>query len=244
MNAAQLLLLAGLAGVGSAVGIHAPRGAAELAGPRPTSLAAVPLEEAMIYWEYNSSGNDLGVHVFLDGEDWKSLRITNSEDRLLFVVSGFGPYKALGMTELFFEGAEPSLDEVPLNKLLAAFPEGVYEFEGRTVDDAVIRGESEFSHAIPDGPDVTATVGPGNLLEISWTAVTGPPPGFPNLPINIVGYQVLVEEDFQVTVPSSVLSLTVPPEYVGALAPGKHEFEVLAIDESGNQTITEGSFRL
>jgi hypothetical protein len=30
-----------------------------------------------IYWEYNSSVNDLGVHVFLDGEDWRELKIIN-----------------------------------------------------------------------------------------------------------------------------------------------------------------------
>lgn len=30
---------------------------------------------ARIYIEHNSSANDLGYHVSIDGEDWKSLRI-------------------------------------------------------------------------------------------------------------------------------------------------------------------------
>ncbi|TAH36763.1 MAG: hypothetical protein EYC70_07160 [Planctomycetota bacterium] len=59
----------------------------------------------------------------------------------------------------------------------------------------------------------------------------------------MVAYQVIVES-FQATVPSTVLSMTVPPEFVGSLAPGKHQFEVLAIEESGNQTLTEGYFTL
>jgi hypothetical protein len=38
--------------------------------------------------------------------------------------------------------------------------------------------------------------------------------------------------------------VTVPSEYVESLGSGEHPFEVLAIEEGGNQTITEGSFTL
>ena len=201
----------------------------------------IPLKYSRIYWEYNASANDLGVHVTLDGEDWTRLKITNPRDKVLFNVLGKGPYKQLGMTELFFEGAEPSLDDFPLEDLLALFPEGEYEFEGLTVDGEETDGEWEFSHAIPDGPDVFATMAGNDYLRIDWTAVTSPPPGFPDRPLNIVGYQVIVES-FQVTVPSSVLSLTVSPEFVATLAPGEHQYEVLAIDANANQTLTEGYF--
>ncbi len=209
--------------------------------PRPATREEIQLSIARIYWEFNSTANDLGVHVLLDGEDWMSLRITNPNDNVIFQVKGRGPYRELGMTELFFEGAEPSLEEVPLEALLARFPEGEYEFEGRTVDGQEIEGEAEFSHAIPAGPVVASTVGPPDFLQISWSPVSAPPPGFPNEPIEIVEYQVIVES-FQVTVPAAVLSVTVSPEFVSTLASGEHQFEVLAIDESGNQTITEGSF--
>ncbi|MCA8954846.1 MAG: hypothetical protein KDC87_02165, partial [Planctomycetes bacterium] len=69
----------------------------------------IPFKYARIYWEYNASADDLGVHVTLDAEDWTRLRIENPNDRTLFEVKGKGPYGNLGMTELFFEGAEPSL---------------------------------------------------------------------------------------------------------------------------------------
>jgi len=210
--------------------------------PEAKRSQGTQLEIATIHWEYNATANDLGVHVSLDGEDWKRLSITNPLHKVIFRVSGGGPYKQLGMTELFFEGAEPSLDEFPLEDLLALFPEGTYEFEGKTVDNEPIEGSSFFSHAIPDGPHVSATVGTDGSVRISWTAVTAPPPGFPDEPIHVVSYQVLVPETLDVIVPSSVLSLTLPPEYVAALPAGEHPFEVLAIDASTNQTTSEGSF--
>ncbi len=215
-----------------------------MAASAPPPAAAggeVQLSISRIYWEYNASANDLGVHVSLDGEDWRALKIMRPDKSTIFQVFGKGPYAQLGMTELFFEGAEPSLDEFPLPNLLAKFPEGEYEFEGRTVGGQDIEGEAQFSHAIPDGPKVGAVVGPMNLLRIEWAPVTSPPPGFPNRPIVISGYQVIVES-FQVTLPPSATRVTVPPEFVAALAPGSHAFEVLAIEQSGNQTLTEGTF--
>jgi hypothetical protein len=46
----------------------------------------------------------------------------------------------------------------------------------------------------------------------------------------------------QVTLPASARSVTVPSEFVDSLRSGQQAFEVLAIEASGNQTITEGSF--
>jgi hypothetical protein len=197
---------------------------------------------AKVFFEYNSTANDLGVHVFLDGEDWRELKIVNPKGRTIFEVEGRGPYRDLGMTELFFEGAEPNLADVPLEELLAKFPSGDYQLVGRTVDGKRIVGTATLTHAIPAGPsNVSAAVGPGDSLVISWDAVTGPPAGFPDEPIVIVGYQVIVEA-FQVTVPATQLTVTVSPEFVASLGSGTHLFEVLAIEAGGNQTITEGSF--
>src|SRR4029453_13223477 len=93
----------------------------------------VALEIAKIFFEYNSTDKDLGVQVRPDGEDWRELRIVNPNDKGIFHVEGRGPYKKFGLTELFFEGAEPTLTDVPLEELLADFPAGQYQFKGRTV---------------------------------------------------------------------------------------------------------------
>jgi hypothetical protein len=208
--------------------------------PEVWAHTKAPFDIARIFIEYNSTANDLGFHIFLDAEDWKEVEIFNPKWRTIFEVEGKKGFGKLGMTELFFEGAEPSLDDVPLEDLLALFPEGQYTFFGTTVEGKSLMSRATLTHTVPAGPKVSAEVD-GDSLVISWTAVTGPPAGFPKRPINIVGYQVIVGS-FQVTVPASVTSMTVSPEFVASLGSGEHQFEVLAIEAGGNQTITEGSF--
>jgi hypothetical protein len=212
-------------------------GAAAREGP---AHAQSTFAEARIFIEYNASDNDLGFHVSLDGEDWQRLKIVSPNGRTIFEVEGKGPYRNLGLTELFFEGAEPSLDDVPLDVLLALFPEGNYKFIGVTVEGARLESTARLTHAIPAGPEVSATVD-DHTVTIRWKPVTGPPGGFPDEPVNVVGYQVIVGS-FQVTLPASSRKVTVPREFVKALEPGEHGFEVLAIEAGGNQTITAGSF--
>jgi hypothetical protein len=203
---------------------------------------AAPFKEARIYIEYNKSGNGLGFHVFLDAEDWTSLRIENPLGTTIFEVAGKEGYKDLGLTELFFEGAEPSLADVPLEDLLDLFPEGKYKFIGETVGGGRLSSTATLSHAVPDGPSVSAEVA-GDTVVISWEPVTGPPEDFPDRRIQIVGYQVIVGS-FQVTLPASSTEVTLPEEFVASLPKGEQDFEVLAIDVSGNQTITESTFDL
>jgi hypothetical protein len=215
----------------------------------PAIAASASLEESRIFIEYNSTDNDLGFHVFLDGEDWNTLRIFAPNGNVIFNVEGHSGYGEFGLTELFTEGAEPSLFEVPLAELLAFFPEGVYRFEGTLAEGGTITGDGRLSHAVPAGPDVSCTQDvSGGQLRICWDPVAGraeDPAGgvFPNRRIRVVEYQVIVGS-FQVTVPASDgrMRVTVPPEFVASLESGEHGFEVLAIDRSGNQTISAGSF--
>jgi hypothetical protein len=73
-----------------------------------------------------------------------------------------------------------------------------------------------------------------------WALVADPPGS------EIVGYHVVVEceepdlREFTADVPPTVDSITVPPEF---LQDGEEcKWEVLAIEESGNQTISEAEF--
>ena len=203
---------------------------------------SAPFPIARIYIEYNSSANDLGFHVFLDAEDWLEVEIRNPSGATIFEVEGTGSYEDLGLTELFFEGAEPPLDDFPLEDLLDLFPEGRYRFIGKTVDGATLVSRPTLSHAVPAGPEVSATVNGDNVV-IHWTLVDSAPVDFPEQDVNVVGYQVIVGS-FQVTLPASSTSVKVPVAYVQSLAPGTYDFEVLAIEESGNQSITEGTFEI
>lgn len=209
----------------------------------PAWSAAPPkFEAAKLFIEYNSTDNDLGFHVFLDAEEWKSVTITNPAGVVIFNAAGKGPYgrPGLGLSEMFFEGSEPTLDDFPLDDLLALFPEGKYKFAGVRADGAKLTAFSTFTHAVPAGPVVNTEVS-GDTIVIRWQPVTGPPPGFPNEKISIVGYQVIVDP-FQVTLPASTFQVTLPKEFADSLPAGSHGYEVLAIDASGNQTITAGTF--
>jgi hypothetical protein len=215
-------------------------GALGLAAVTPGSAA--PLSIARIYIEYNESGNDLGFHVFLDAEDWVELEIRSPAGATIFEVEGSGGYAELGLTELFFEGAEPSLADVPLATLLAMFPQGRYKFIAETVDGATLVSRPLLSHAVPAGPVVSADV-EGDDVVIAWEPVTSAPPGFPVQAVNVVAYQVIVGS-FQVTLPRTATEVALPEAFVDALGTGEHDFEVLAIEASGNQTITEGTFTI
>lgn len=207
-----------------------------------TPAGAAKFTVARIYIEYNSSANDLGFHVALDGEDWRSLRILDPGGRSIFEVVGKGGYTNLGLTELFFEGAEPTLDDVPLGVLLGLFPAGRYTFAGTTVDGLRITATARLSHAVPRGPVVAAEVGDDGVV-IHWEPVTAAPAGFPEQAIDVVGYQVIVGS-FQVTLPATSTGVTVPEEFVASLGRGEHDFEVLAIEAGGAQSITEGTFTI
>src|SRR5262249_52581596 len=73
---------------------------------------------------------------------------------------------------------------------------------------------------------------------IAWHPVTTP------AGVDIVGYEVVIEQDavhfFDVKVPGTATSVTVPPEMLQPHT--QYTFEVLAIDKTGNQTITSASF--
>ena len=205
----------------------------------------VQLAVARIYIEYNFTANDLGFHVFLDGEDWRTLKIIHPNGRTIFEVEGKGGFGDLGMTELFFEGAEPSLDEIPLEDLLALFPEGKYKFLGKTAAGDDLVGTATLTHKVPDAPIISSpakgeAVDSGQPVVIDWEPVNDPRGG------KITGYQVIVERTdpkrvFTVDLPASKTRVTVPPEF---LEPGtEYLFEVLAIEAGGNQTITESSFK-
>lgn len=207
-----------------------------LAAPLP----AATLEEAKIFIEFNDTDQDVGVHIFLDGE-WKSIRITDPRGRVIFDVAGINALGEIGLSELFVEGEEPSLDELPLAELFELFPEGLYTFEGRSEDGERVQSKARFSHRIP-GVARILTPQEGvpqdrNNTVIDWEPVTSP------AGVQIAGYEVIVEGpgvEMSIKVPAWLTQLRVPPEI---LRPGReYGFEVLTIEKNGNQTIFEGEF--
>jgi len=221
------------------------------AAPERSAGAEIPFSRAKMIIEFNASANDVGVQVLLDGEPWKWVKIETPAGRTILNITSSGSLRKQGLTELFFESSEPSLDEVPLAEFLARFPEGEYEFEGMTIEGDELEGTATFTHVIPAGPvivsppqgNVPPVVDPNNLV-IDWAPVTETITG--SQAIQIVGYQVIVEQVeprrvHSIDLPAAVTSVKIPPEFF--VQPNTlHKFEVLAIEAGGNQTITEGEF--
>jgi hypothetical protein len=203
----------------------------------------IPFDDATMIFEVNATDGDAGLQVFLDGEPWRSVEVHSPDGRKIFAVDGKGELRNLGLTELFSESNEPSFDDMPVEDILALFPEGDYRFSGKTIEGDRLIGTATLTHDIPAGPVVVspadgAVVSP-DAVVVMWEPVTEP------AGIDITGYQVIVEREdplrvFQVTLPSTATSVTVPAEFLETGT--DYNVEVLAIEASGNQTITENSF--
>jgi hypothetical protein len=210
----------------------------------------IPFDVAMVFFELNNGTGqpvDLGLHIKADGESWRFLKITGPGGTQILDLQNKGQFRKTGGSEFFIEGAEPPISEVPIAETLAKFLAGTYVFAGKTVEGQNMRSEATLTHVVPDAPEIVSVI-KGPPFVITWNGVTARHPDFPNPTgsITIVAYQVIVGS-FQVTVPHTgpgAHTMTLPPQFVATLGPGEHGFEVLAIEEGGNQTITEGSFTL
>jgi hypothetical protein len=216
------------------------------AGADKQEPAPVPFEAARLIIEFNSTDEDIGVQFFLDVDSWRVVRILNPRGQLIFKASAKANLlRQGGGTEMFMESSEPTLDELSLEEFFELFPEGTYRFIGRTPDGEPLESAAEFTHNIPAGPQIVMpTAGAADECAqnvpipavIAWNDVTT---SIEDKPLEIVGYEVIVGENvFDVHLEGTMV--TVPSEL---LKPGtEYAFEVLAIEEGGNQTITETCF--
>ncbi len=122
----------------------------------------VELDEAFLYFELNDTDGDLGIHGKADGDAWKRMKIEGPEgrERKILDIKARSGLRRQGLTELFFESAEPTFDELDPEVFFNRFPEGLYEWEGKTIENQEIEGEVRLSQVIPAAP-VVATVGAG-----------------------------------------------------------------------------------
>jgi hypothetical protein len=203
----------------------------------------IRLAQSTLIVEVNATDGDAGLQVFLGGEPWRSMTISGPDGQTILEVEGEGRLQNFGLTELFSESSEPPFTVFPLAKFKELFPEGRYSFAGETVKGQRLMGEARLSHDIPDGPEITspeddATVARSNVVA-RWNAVaeTGG--------IDIVGYRVIVTREnplrvFSADLPASARRMPVPSEFLQSGT--EYKLEVQAIEESGNQTLTEIAF--
>lgn len=128
--------------------------AAIMASPVAADDDDIPFDEGRLFFELNDTDGDLGIHGKVDGDEWKKLTIEDPNERRMMTMKIRGRLKQQGVTELFFESAEPTFDELDPEDFFQRFPEGWYEIEGKTLDGEERENDSYLSHVIPAAPVV------------------------------------------------------------------------------------------
>ncbi len=226
-------------------------------------------EEAQIYLELNDTDGDLGIHGLIDGEAWKSLEIEGPGEQELMNVWLRTALRRQGLTEFFFESAEPPFDELSPAAFLNRFKPGIYEIEAVTLDGVEFEEEVRLSHVLAGPPrNVTVNGQPGASscdgdlpvvsapVTIDWAPVTMSHPtiGTPNVPVNVMQYQFVCEierEDrvpeeivFFVDLPKGRTQFTCPAEFTSLSVDGEVKYEIITKLNNNNQTAIESCFEL
>ena len=224
----------------------------------------IAFSEARVYFELNDTDGDLGLHASIDGIPWKSLAIVDPGDRRILSVVPTGRLRRQGMTQLFFESAEPPFDELPPETFFARFPEGVYEVEGFTLEGEEMESTVRLSHRLADRPrnlringvpaaescdepDVPTVSAP---VVITWDPVTQSHPTLgPRGPATVERYQVFAEQrkpnalKYSLDLPPTATQYTIAPELI-AVGDKEYKFEIQVREANGNQTAVENCFKL
>ncbi len=226
----------------------------------PTTAQAAELDEAQLYFELNNTDRDLGIHSSIDGEPYVKLEIEDPLGRKILGIEAQRRLARQGLTQLFFESAEPVFDELSPAAFFNRFPEGVYEIEVVDEDGEEFEVEVVLSHvmAAPVG-NVTVNGIPAakscdsNVLPvvsapvvINWNPVTKSHPTIGKKGTVVIDqYQFFVEREgvkLSVDLPPTVTEFEVPAEI---LALGDDfKFEIIARTATGNTTAIETCFLL
>lgn len=218
----------------------------------------IPFTEAQVLLQLNDTDGDLGFHARIDGDPWKRVTIENPNGRTIFDVRLRKQLRRQGLTELAFESAEPTFDELDPEVFFRRFPEGEYEIEGQGFDGVELEGVSELSHLIPAAPDDLNVSGlpapeedcelnppePSGPIVISWGEVVSSHAelGRPG-DVEVDSYEVAIEAetvDYSADVESDVTSISLAS---GAIPSGEFvKYQVLVREAEGNESSSESCF--
>jgi hypothetical protein len=220
--------------------------------------------------EFNATDLDVGVRGFFDFEPWNALSIEDPNSSVIADVAASNSLLLQGFAEWFFESGEPTLDDLSFADFFDRFPETYgdggkfYTFTATPNEGDDVECEAEFTHVIPCEPEISASGNRGLGVTISWDPVTQivdtvatennvevgleePLVCVDSEDLEIVGYEVIVEteadgeeKEYKIDLPGNATSVSVPPEFIALSY--EFEYEVLAIEDSGNQTISEEEF--
>ncbi len=224
------------------------------------SLAEVPWGEAELFFELNDTAGDLGIHAAIDGEPWKLLEIESPDERRLLKIRGRSAVRRQGLTQLFFESAEPNFEEFSAEEFFARFPEGEYEISGVTTDGVELESAVELTHVMADRPrnlrvngslvPEDCDAGPipvvSNPVKITWDPVTSSHPDIGATgPVTLELYEFVLETDelkLEAVLPPSVTEFDAPETYLDLSDEWK--VEIIVRTDTHNNTAVESCFEV
>lgn len=216
---------------------------------------AEELDPVNVFIEWNTTDGDQGIQFFWDSDGFNRMIVFNESGKKVLDIETKKSLRDQGLTEVAIESVEPDESEQTLDEFFERFPEGTYEFWGRSIKGEWLYGEADFTHDLADPVEIDLEFWP----IVSWTPGGG---------ADVVGYEVVVElvvkeviEDGEngeegdervfkqtTTLPEFVEELTVSPEFLYMIEYYEDsedweveelKIEILADEETGNRTITE-----
>ena len=178
----------------------------------------IEFDETAIFFEYNSTDQDLGLHIFWDAKGWEEVEVKDRNGVEIFEVENGGGLNEIGSTEVFTESAEPALcpededengeectdEEIEdaIDEFQSKFLEGKYKFRGRTVDGERLRGSAMLEYALPAAPEILIPAEPDDgeglgldvPAQIVWADDSEPGDE------EIIGWEVVAEAVIEVEV--------------------------------------------
>ena len=223
-------------GLGFALGAAVLAAACTRGSAPPSGEPAAPFAVASVHFEQNATDGDVEVVFDVKGGDdgLTSLAVTAPDGRRVVAISA-PDTSTMGLRQFRFESPEPT----DVDRLTAAYPEGVYVFAGTTVAGDRYASEATLSHRLPPAaavvtpPDEAEGVAMRGL-RITWSPVP-----------DAAGYIVTIEQpdlgfDLTVTLPGSAVSFAVPD---GVLQPGHgYTLALGTVLAGGNASFVETTF--
>ncbi|MGB0908934.1 MAG: hypothetical protein ACPGYT_01110 [Nitrospirales bacterium] len=239
-----------------------------------TDDSEISFSKAELFFELNNTDGDLSFHALIDGEQLKSLEISDSKGKRVLEISVNNRLQSQGFSELFFESVEHGFEEILPQTFFRQYPKGIYEITGKVLDGTQLTRQVTLTHVMPASPeptvntlpmakqcdpeesgfDITVTSAP---VTIAWPAVTTSHPNShgrgadSQLPVSVEIHHYEVEVEVVNGALPSLLNVILPPSETSITIPeefislGKEfKYEVVVSENSFNQTEIESCFTL
>ncbi len=215
------------------------------------------LKQAKLIIEHNATDNDTGFQIFLDAEGWEKMEVIGPNGPVAEFLPK-GTVNEFGVTELFLETVEPENAKIAISELLKKMPEGEYQFRATASklggSKGVMTGTAMLSHRIPAGVKLL-TPKENEIIPVANTTISWKDSGksIDGSAASVSGYQLIIERDeepparmigkrgLSMYLPASTQTIDIPAAF---FQPGtSYLWEVLAIEDNGNQTLQSGTFK-